>query len=77
MSGLPVLHVEGDGIARTWENSLIALYNKGGSIRTEYDSPDDSPSKDATMVLTIHFMLFTLKMIRLRAKSVCFFYLNP
>jgi thymidylate synthase len=53
MKGIPVLSVEGDGIARAWENSLIALHEKGCSLKTEYDKPEDPPSKDATMCITI------------------------
>lgn len=53
MKGIPVLHVEGDCIARAWEQSLIELHQKGCSVRTEYDKPEDPPSKDATMILTV------------------------
>ncbi|MHC4402913.1 MAG: thymidylate synthase [Planctomycetota bacterium] len=54
MSGIPVLTAEGDCIARAWENSLIALYESGGALETEYDASGDPPSKDATMLLTVH-----------------------
>jgi thymidylate synthase len=54
MIGIPVLHVDGEGIAQAWENSLIALHAKGCSIKTQYDKPDDLPSKDSTMCITIH-----------------------
>ncbi len=53
MKGIPVLHVEGDCIARAWELSLIALHQHGCNVKTEYDKPEDPPSKDATMVMTI------------------------
>ncbi|HRZ56249.1 MAG TPA: hypothetical protein P5525_12420 [Candidatus Paceibacterota bacterium] len=53
MKGIPVLHVEADGIARAWEESLVALHERGCNVRTEYDKPDDPPSKDATMIITI------------------------
>jgi thymidylate synthase len=53
MSGIPVLSVEGDCIARAWENSLIELYQKGCDLKTQYDKPGDPPSKDATMMITI------------------------
>ncbi len=53
MKGIPVLHVEGDCIARAWENSLIELHAKGCDLKTEYDKPEDPPSKDATMLITI------------------------
>ena len=54
MSGIPVLCAEGDCIARAWENALVKLYQSGCDIKTQYDKPDDPPSKDATMILTIH-----------------------
>ncbi|MHB0959938.1 MAG: thymidylate synthase [Pirellulaceae bacterium] len=53
MNGIPVLVVEGDGIARAWENSLVKLYQEGCDIRTQYDRPGDPPSKDATMLITV------------------------
>lgn len=54
MSGIPVLSVEGDCIARAWENSLVALYRQGCDLKTEYDKPGDPPSKDATAVIVVH-----------------------
>jgi thymidylate synthase len=54
MNGIPVLHTEGESIARAWENSLIELYKNGCSMKTQYDKPEDPPSKDGTMILTIH-----------------------
>jgi len=53
MSGIPVLHVEANCIARAWEESLIVLHKKGCDVRTQYDKPDDPPSKDATMLITV------------------------
>jgi thymidylate synthase len=51
--GIPVLCVEGDCIARAWENSLISLYENGCDIKTQYDKPTDPPSKDATMIINV------------------------
>jgi len=53
MNGIPVLQVEADCIARAWEESLVLLYKRGCDIKTQYDKPDDPPSKDATMLMTI------------------------
>ncbi|HBC86679.1 MAG TPA: hypothetical protein DCZ94_06985 [Lentisphaeria bacterium] len=53
MKGIPVLTAKGKGIAEAWENSLIILNKKGCDIKTMYDKPDDPPSKDATMMITI------------------------
>jgi thymidylate synthase len=53
MSGIPVLHVESDCIARGWEQSLIELKRNGVDVCTQYDKEGDPPSKDCTMILTI------------------------
>ena len=53
MNGIPVLHAEGDCIARAWENSLVELYSNGCAMSTQYDKPGDPPSRDATMILII------------------------
>ena len=50
---IPVLWVEGNCLAEAWENSLIALHQKGCEIKTEYDKPEDPPSKDATMTIVV------------------------
>lgn len=54
MSGIPVLSVQAESIARAWEESLIELNKNGCSIQTQYDRPGDPPSKDATMLITVH-----------------------
>jgi thymidylate synthase len=54
MSGIPVLFVEGDCIARAWENALISLNTFGCDIKTQYDTPDSLPSKDSTMVIVVN-----------------------
>jgi thymidylate synthase len=54
MSGIPVLSAEGNSIAQAWENAMLMLYERGGDVTTQYDKPGDPPSKDATMLLTVH-----------------------
>lgn len=51
---LPVIKVENGGIAEVWENSLLALWNKGVDIKTEYDRADKPPSKDSTMIMVVN-----------------------
>jgi thymidylate synthase len=53
MAGIPVLMVEGDCIARAWENALVTLFRSGRDVETQYDKPEDPPSKDATMIVVI------------------------
>ncbi len=45
--------VEGDCIARAWENALLELFRSGCEVKTQYDKPDDPPSRDATMIITV------------------------
>lgn len=53
MNGIPVLNAWGENIAQAWENSLRELHGHGCLIKTEYDKPDDPPSRDSTMLITI------------------------
>ena len=53
MAGIPVLMAEGDSIAQAWENALVRLHAAGCDVKTQYDKPDDPPSKDATMIVTV------------------------
>ena len=54
---IPVLLVEGRTLPEAWEKSLISLHEQGCSIKTEYDKPDDPPSKDSTMTIVVHHPL--------------------
>ncbi|MBA7574378.1 Thymidylate synthase [subsurface metagenome] len=48
---IPVIKVEGKGIAEVWEKSILQLWEKGAQIKTEYDDPKDPPSRDGTMIM--------------------------
>ena len=50
---IPVLLVEGESLAEAWEQSLIEVYRHGCDIKTEYDKPDDPPSKDCSMTIIV------------------------
>jgi len=50
---IPVLMVEGNNLAEAWEKSLVSAYGNGCEIKTEYDKPDDPPSKDCTMIIVV------------------------
>jgi thymidylate synthase len=51
---IPVLLIEGCCLAEAWEKALHTLYQKGCDIKTEYDKPDDPPSKDCSMTIVVH-----------------------
>lgn len=50
---IPVLHVEGRTLPEAWEKAVLACWRDGVPVRTEYDKPDDPPSRDCTMVWTV------------------------
>jgi thymidylate synthase len=49
-----VLIVEGKTIAEVWEKSVLLLWEKGTPFKTEYDLPQDPPSRDATMIMVVN-----------------------
>jgi len=56
---IPVLVARGKSLAEAWERSVVALWEGGCDIRTEYDAKDDDgnyvdpPSKDSTMMIVV------------------------
>ncbi len=50
---IPVITIKGESVGEVWEKSLLELWEKGISVRTEYDRPEDPESKDATMIMVI------------------------
>ncbi|MFC1590724.1 thymidylate synthase [Candidatus Omnitrophota bacterium] len=54
MNAIPVLRVEGRTLPEAWERSVVATWEKGLSIRTEYDKPQDPMSRDCTMIMVVN-----------------------
>ncbi|MCK4760846.1 MAG: hypothetical protein KAW12_01510 [Candidatus Aminicenantes bacterium] len=50
---IPVLLIEEDTIPLAYEKAISEVWNKGISIKTEYDNPQDPPSKDATVMIAV------------------------
>jgi thymidylate synthase len=50
---IPVLKVEGKTLPEAWEKAVLATWNEGLSIKTEYDKPGDPSSKDCTMIMVV------------------------
>lgn len=53
MKEIPVLKVEGKTLPEAWEKAVMATWQDGLEIKTEYDKPGDPPSKDCTMILVV------------------------
>jgi thymidylate synthase len=50
---VPVLYVEGRGLAEAWEKAVLKLYHDGCRVQTSYDKPGDPPSFEATLTYVI------------------------
>lgn len=56
---IPVLAVRGETLPEAWEKAILAVWEHGVDVRTEYDRKDssgnyiDPPSKDATCLIEV------------------------
>ncbi|NLW51345.1 MAG: hypothetical protein GXY85_10990 [Candidatus Brocadiaceae bacterium] len=53
MTDIPVLCVRGRNLPEAWEKAVLAVYDHGAQVRTEYDKPSDPPSLDATVLVEV------------------------
>ncbi len=53
MKNIPVITVCEKSLAQAFEAALVALYEKGIRLRTQYDKPGDPESVDCTINITI------------------------
>jgi thymidylate synthase len=50
---LPVISITAGCLPEAWEKAMLAVWDNGLDIKTQYDRPDDPPSKDATVMVTV------------------------
>lgn len=53
MADIPVIKVEGKTLPEAWEKAVVATWEDGLDIKTEYDKEGDPSSKDCTMILAV------------------------
>ncbi|HAL44745.1 MAG TPA: hypothetical protein DCP47_02320, partial [Phycisphaerales bacterium] len=53
MSDIPVFNIEASCLPEAWEAAVLAVWDNGLEIKTQYDKPNDPPSKDATVMITV------------------------
>jgi thymidylate synthase len=51
---IPTLSVNAECLPEAWEKAVLAVWDDGLDMRTEYDKAGDAPSKDATVIVTVH-----------------------
>ena len=50
---IPLLTVSSDNLAAAWEDAVLACWENGMEVKTEYDKEGDPPSKDCTMAIHV------------------------
>ncbi len=50
---IPTLCITARCLPEAWEKAVLAVWKNGIDIKTEYDKPEDPPSKDATVMITV------------------------
>ena len=50
---IPTLFATGQTLPEAWEKAVLACWEQGAAIRTEYDKPGDPPSRDCTMMWVV------------------------
>lgn len=53
VNGCPLFLIKARTLPEGWENSVITCWEKGISVKTEYDKPDDPPSRDCTIIIEV------------------------
>ena len=51
---IPVIAITADCLPEAWEKAVLAVWDNGLEIKTQYDKAKDPPSKDATVIITIN-----------------------
>ncbi len=50
---IPSIAIAAETLPQAWEKAVLAVWDNGIEIKTEYDKPDSPPSKDATVMVTL------------------------
>jgi thymidylate synthase len=53
-ANIPVISITADCLPEAWEKAVIAVWDNGFEVKTQYDKSEDPPSKDATVMITVN-----------------------
>ncbi len=53
VANIPVISITADCLPEAWEKAVLAVWDKGFEVKTQYDKPQDPPSRDATVIITV------------------------
>jgi thymidylate synthase len=52
-ANIPVISITADCLPEAWEKAVLAVWDNGFNVKTQYDKPTDPPSKDATVMIQV------------------------
>ncbi len=50
---IPTISINAQTVPEAWEKAVLAVWEHGAEIKTQYDKPEDPPSRDATVIVTV------------------------
>ncbi|HUU18366.1 MAG TPA: thymidylate synthase [Sedimentisphaerales bacterium] len=53
VANIPVISITADCLPEAWEKAVLAVWENGFEVKTQYDKPEDPPSRDATVMITV------------------------
>jgi thymidylate synthase len=53
-ANIPVISITADCLPQAWEKAVLAVWDNGLEVKTQYDKAEDPPSKDATVMVTVN-----------------------
>ncbi len=51
--GIPTISLQARCLPEAWEKAVLAVWDHGIEIKSQYDMPNEPPCKDATVVITL------------------------
>ncbi len=52
-ANIPVISINADCLPQAWEKAVLAVWDRGIEVKTQYDKPEDPPSRDATVMIAV------------------------
>ncbi len=52
-ANIPAISITADCLPEAWEKAVLAVWDEGLEVKTQYDKPDDPPSRDATVMVAV------------------------
>jgi len=53
VANIPVISITAECLPEAWEKAVLEVWENGFEVKTQYDKPQDPPSRDATVMVTV------------------------